>query len=171
MSAGRRPRFQGGSASGRKKQSTTKSPGGSSRRVGERISRQLREDRADLANRPSEKRQLLRVSKYDFVINRREGSRQSNRECFAQNALIVIMAAQCFFPLHALKQLLIRQVFRAFSVAGATLENQQHGPVAADRVIEVHFRCVELAGYHIRSPDIRLPDMIGSWQEKSSDLR
>src|SRR5580658_11369506 len=34
---------------------------------------------------------------------------------------------------------LIRQLFRAFSITSATLENQQHGPGAADRVLEGHF--------------------------------
>src|SRR5258707_8953559 len=56
---------------------------------------------------------------------------------------------------------LIRQVFRTVSVASANLENQQHGSVAASRVIEVHFSCVELADNHIRYPDIRLPDIMG----------
>src|SRR6516225_9975238 len=44
---------------------------------------------------------------------------------------------------------LIRQVFRAVSITSATLENLQHGPGAADRVIEGHFVCLELAVSHI----------------------
>jgi hypothetical protein len=65
---------------------------------------------------------------------------------------------------------LIRQVLRAVSITGATLENQQHGPGTADDVIEGHFVCPELAVSHIRLPDIRLPDIMDSCQEKSSNL-
>ena len=56
---------------------------------------------------------------------------------------------------------LIRQVFRAVSITSATLENQQDGPGAADRVIEGHVIYLELRALHIRLPDIRLPDNMG----------
>ena len=65
---------------------------------------------------------------------------------------------------------LIRQVFGTLSITGATLENQQQGPRTANRVIEAHFVCLELAVFNIRLPDIRLPDMMDSCQGKSSNL-
>jgi hypothetical protein len=40
---------------------------------------------------------------------------------------------------------LIRQVFRAVGITGATMENQQHGSGAAHRAKGGHFVCFELA--------------------------